>query len=73
MELYQKYVGHDNNRDSYMLNVIESRVDSTHVARVGADDHLRAAPVVALPDAHLASAVRRSGRVCACRRSWRAR
>ena len=26
MELYQKYVGHDNNRDSYMLNMIESRV-----------------------------------------------
>ncbi len=26
MELYQKYVGHDNNRDSYMLNVLESRV-----------------------------------------------
>ena len=24
--LYQKYVGHDNNRDSYMLNMIESRV-----------------------------------------------
>lgn len=25
-ELYQKYIGHDNNRDGYMLNVIESRV-----------------------------------------------
>ncbi len=24
--LYQKYIGHDNNRDGYMLNMIESRV-----------------------------------------------
>jgi len=31
-ELYQKYVGHDNNRDGYMINMIESRV-STRVAR----------------------------------------
>jgi len=32
-ELYQKYIGHDNNRDSYMLNVPESRV----VAKVWRD------------------------------------
>ncbi|NRA95978.1 MAG: hypothetical protein HRU14_07185, partial [Planctomycetes bacterium] len=31
--LYQKYVGHDNNRDAYMLNMIESRC----IARVWRD------------------------------------
>ncbi|MCP3958834.1 MAG: hypothetical protein GY719_13355 [bacterium] len=30
--LYQKYVGHDNNRDGYMLNTLESRV-ATRVVR----------------------------------------
>ena len=36
--------------------------DGAHVAAVGAEHHLRAAPVVAVPDAHLAAAVRRTDR-----------
>jgi hypothetical protein len=31
--LYQDYVGHDNNRDAYMLNMMESRVSSTRGAQ----------------------------------------
>ena len=33
--LYQEYVGHDNNRDAYMLNMIESRVHRARLARSG--------------------------------------
>ena len=36
MELYEKYIGHDNNRDSYMMNVHRVARASAHVARVGA-------------------------------------
>ena len=33
VQLYQKYVGHDNNRDGYMLNVKESRVTTRALRR----------------------------------------
>ena len=61
-QLYQEYVGHDNNRDAYMLNMIESRVMEHTWRAVGAADHLRAPPVGAVSDAHLAAAVFRAGR-----------
>ena len=61
-ELYQKYLGHDNNRDAYMLNMVESRVVARTWRQWEPNDHLRAAPDGAVPDAHLAAAVRRADR-----------
>ena len=72
-ELYQEYVGHDNNRDAYMLNMIESRVMEHTWRAVGAEHHLRAPPVVAVSDAHLAAAVRGADRARTRRASCRAR
>ena len=60
--LYQEYVGHDNNRDGYMVNMIESRVHRALLAPVGAGHHLRVPPDGAVPDAHLAAAVLRARR-----------
>ena len=60
--LYQEYVGHDNNRDAYMLNMIESRV-LEHTWRQWEPQiiyvHHQSGP---FPDAHLAAAVLRTGR-----------
>ena len=56
-ELYQEYVGHDNNRDGYMLNMM--RVARRHQghARYSAAGLLHPAPVGAVPRAHLPAAV----------------
>jgi hypothetical protein len=47
--LYQDYVGHDNNRDAYMLNMIESRVMEQAWETVGAADHLRPSSIGPFP------------------------
>ncbi len=66
-KLYQEYVGHDNNRDGYMLNMIESRV-MEHAWRQWEPQiiyvHHQTAP---FPDAHLAAAVLRADRARARR------
>ena len=60
--LYQEYVGHDNNRDAYMLNMIESRV-LEHTWRQWEPQIIYVHHQIgAVPDAHLAAAVFRAGR-----------
>jgi len=60
-ELYQKYIGHDNNRDAYMLNVVESRVVAQHVAPV--EPQISTCSTRRRPfHAHLAAALRRTHR-----------
>ena len=41
---YQKYIGHDNNRDFYMMNQPESEREPDPVSRVVPGDHVRPPP-----------------------------
>ena len=59
--LYQEYIGHDNNRDGYMNNMIESQVITKAELEYYPDGLLQPPPDRALPRAHLDSALRRSG------------
>ena len=59
--LFQEYIGHDNNRDGYMNNMIESQVITRADLEYYPGGVLRPPPDRALPGAHLDSAVRRSG------------
>ena len=71
--LYQEYVGHDNNRDAYMLNMIESRVIE-HAWRQWEPQIIYVHHQTgAVPDAHLAAAVLRAGRHATRRPSCRAK
>ena len=59
--LYQEYVGHDNNRDGYMNNMIESQVITRDQSRILPRRLLQPPPDRALPRAHLDPALRRPG------------
>ena len=52
-DLYQEYVGHDNNRDGYMNNMLESRDVTRRRARMGSGDLLLPSPDGAVSDPHL--------------------
>jgi hypothetical protein len=59
--LFQEYIGHDNNRDGYMNNMIESQVITQYGARILPRSELQPPPDRALPGTHLDSAVWRPG------------
>ena len=59
--LCQEYIGHDNNRDGYMNNMIESQVITRTELEYYPDGVLQPPPDGAVPGAHLDSAVRRPG------------
>ena len=56
--LYQEYVGHDNNRDGYMLNMLESRVITKATLETQPLIFYTPAPDRALSRPHLPSALR---------------
>ena len=58
--LYQEYVGHDNNRDGYMMNMKEEQVVTKARAGLQPGDLLLPASDGAVSGAHLDSAVLRS-------------
>ncbi len=59
-DLYQEYVGHDNNRDGYMNNMLESQDVTRTETRVGPGDFLLPPSDRSVPHAHFHSAVRRA-------------
>ena len=59
--LWQEYIGHDNNRDGYMNNMIESQVITKYELEYYPHGVLQPSPDGAVSGAHLDSSVRRSG------------